>query len=286
MVVTPGQTPPGASEREQPSENRKPPGAGKTDLDWLAGLPEGRWSAFGLVVLVLFALVLAGVARRAREALPSEGALPTLVGLVHIGFQLVVVLTSLAIVARLLPASVEPVVPWALVAGAVAVGWSARELLPDLVGALVIAFERRVRPGTWVSGLGFAGLVERRGLRAVWIRDGHGNRLAVPNRHVVGTTVTMQLGGGPVHEVALRLRTGRPARDVRKALREATLISPWVRPEAAPQIRQDGSDPELWHVRAHLLEMRYAAAFEGDLLERAEESLAAAAALRAAEDWD
>jgi hypothetical protein len=253
---------------------------------WVSAIPEVPGSLLAMFAVAILALVLAGAARRAREALPPEGLIPLAVAIAHLLLQLLVVLTVLAIGARLLPASLEPVVPWVLVGAAIAVGWSAREILPDVVGALVIAFERRVRPGTWVAGPDFAGLVERRGIRAVWIRDGHGNRLAVPNRHVVGTTVTFQLGAGPVHEVTVRLRTTRPPRLVREALHEATLISPWVRPEASPQIRQDGRDPELWHVRAHLLEMRFAALFEGDLLERAEEALARAGEKRDVDDWD
>ena len=71
------------------------------------------------------------------------------------------------------------------------------------------------------------------------------------------------------------MESGRPAREVRRALVEAAISSPWVRSDERPTARQDGSDPRLWRVRAQLLEMRFAERFEGDLLERTEDVLAA-----------
>ena len=58
-----------------------------------------------------------------------------------------------------------------LMAGGAALGWSARDVLPDIIAGLVITFERRIRKGMWVRGEGFSGSVEQLGLRASWLRD-------------------------------------------------------------------------------------------------------------------
>jgi len=244
---------------------------------WSSAFPElpGRgWTVLGMVGVLLVSLLLVTVVSRLRFGLPVQGVIPTALGLVHVVLQLFALLTAAGIVARLLPPALEPAVPWAIVAVAVAVGWSARDVLPDLIGAAVISFERRIRPGIWMSTGELSGLVERRGLRAVWLWDGHGNRIAVPNRQLLNSHVAVQEAAGPVHEVTLRVENLGPTKEVRRALLEATLTSPWVRPDAAPAVRQDGGDPALWHVRAHLLEMRFAGRFEGDLLERTEDVLA------------
>ena len=47
----------------------------------------------------------------------------------------------------LLPLSLRPAVPWVLVAAGVALGWSARDMLRDILAAVVLLVERRLRPG-------------------------------------------------------------------------------------------------------------------------------------------
>ncbi|MBW2460668.1 MAG: mechanosensitive ion channel [Deltaproteobacteria bacterium] len=247
-------------------------------------LPGEGWTVLGMVSVLLVSLLLVAFVSRLRFGLPVQGVIPSTLGLVHVVLQLFALLTAAGIVARLLPPALEPAVPWAIVAFAVAVGWSSRDVLPDLIGAAVISFERRIRPGIWMSTGELSGLVERRGLRAVWLWDGHGNRIAIPNRQLLNAHVAVQEAAGPVHEVALRVEDLGPTKEVRRALLEATLTSPWVRPDAAPAVRQDGGDPTLWHVRAHLLEMRFAGRFEGDLLERTEDVLAVSRTRAAVEE--
>lgn len=239
-------------------------------------LPGDGWTVIGMGGVLAAALLLMMIVSRLRVGLPVQGLIPTTLATAHVLLQLFALLTGAGIIARLLPAALAPAVPWAIVAVAIAVGWSSRDVLPDLVAAAVITFEQRIRPGIWMSTGDLSGLVERRGLRAVWLRDGHGNRIAIPNRKLLVNHVAVQEAAGPVHEVALRVSDRGPTKEVRRALLEATLTSPWARPDAAPVVRQDGGDPELWHIRAHLLEMRFAGRFEGDLLERTEEVLAVA----------
>ena len=62
----------------------------------------------------------------------------------------------------------------------------------------------------------------------------------------------------------------------RRALVDATLASPWTAPFAEVEVRRDAAEPGLWHVRTRLVDIGWAARFEGDLPDRVEAWLAAA----------
>ena len=204
-----------------------------------------------------------------REGFPSDGLIPNALALVHVGMRLVVLALALAFIVRALPPRLSLVMLLAFAGLAVAIGWSLRDVMPDLVASLVIAFERRIRRGVWVSGDGFAGHVERLGLRAALLYDTHGNRVMVPNREIVRAPVTAGVGDH-ARELEVEVRIAGPAEEVRAALRDAVLTSPWVHPDAKPVVLRDPADPERWRVRGRLLEASFGARFEGELLERAE----------------
>ncbi|MFK8004301.1 MAG: hypothetical protein AB8H86_32345, partial [Polyangiales bacterium] len=75
-------------------------------------------------------------------------------------------------------------------------------------------------------------------------------------------------------DVTLRL-TGHSATALREAIIDAVLGSPWVAPQHRPHVYRDPDEPELWRVRARLLEAQYGVRFEGELLERTEATLEA-----------
>jgi len=246
-----------------------------------------RWTLARLLFLLLALAILTWIARRLREVLPDGGVLPRTLRLLHIGFRLGVFLVGMAIAAAIVEPAFGSAFPWVLLAVAAAIGWSLRDVLPDLSAFVVLVFERRVRCGVWISGESFAGVVERRGLRAVWLRDGMGHRIAVPNRLLLGAPVLSQLDEGPVHDVTLRFMSGHSAARERRALSDAVLTSPWARADGRTVIRRDGSQPELWHVRAELIDLRFAMQFEGDLLERAEDILDEQTSRKPIDDdWD
>jgi small-conductance mechanosensitive channel len=237
--------------------------------DWLSGGPLGAFVALVVMLVALFAV------RRGRELLPARGIGPAALRVFEIGLRFVVFLVGVAFFARLLDPLFGDSYRYVLLATALAVGWSVRDVLPDVAGAVVLFFERRVRPGVWVSGNGFEGVVESRGLRSVWIRHASGDRIGVPNRHLLGSALRVQESLGSVHDASVRLPAGVPAAIARRALVDAVLTSPQVSAKAPPVIRRSGTDPTLWHVRAHLIDGRFAARFEGEILERAEEILEA-----------
>jgi small-conductance mechanosensitive channel len=243
-------------------------------LDFFPIAPTSDASAVALIVVLLAGLLLGSLLRRLREALPTAGALPRTLAITHGALRLAILVVFLALLTRLLPAWMSPALPWMVLAAAAALGWSARDVLPDAVAGVVLAFERRIRRGVWLSGEGFAGTVEGLGIRATTLRDARGHRVSIPNRRLLSAPVVSDTSVGSEHEVTLRIPMEQPAARIRRALHDAVLLSPWVPPDARPVVLRDPDEPALWHVRSSLLEIRFAARFEGELLERAEEILA------------
>ncbi|MDH3200285.1 MAG: mechanosensitive ion channel family protein [Myxococcales bacterium] len=195
----------------------------------------------------------------------AMGALIMLLRLTGLGLVL-------AIALQLLPAGRDWFL-YGLVILAIVTGWSVRDLFADVVAGIVLASERRVKKGMWVSGNGFQGTVEGRSLRATWLRDGQGHRLTVPNRAMVGAPMVYDSGAEAEHEVVVRLEGYHDASQVRLALNDAILSSPWVLAGATPVVLRDPADPVVWRVRSKLLEPRFSVHFEGELLERVEDLL-------------
>ncbi|MEZ4288012.1 MAG: mechanosensitive ion channel family protein [Polyangiales bacterium] len=222
-------------------------------------------------LLILFAT--RGVLSNAKSFFPRNRALQRLMDVLRNFFGFVMILALVSIVLRLIPAD-PGVGALVVILGVMGVlTWSLRDLLADLAAGIILVFERRIRPGMWVSGTGFHGSVERRGLRATWLRDGQGHQLAVPNRVLIRDPMVCETVGDTEHEVVVRLENHDNAKSIRHCLMDAVLGSPWVLAGALPTVLRDPTDPQLWRVRSRLLEPRFAVQFEGELLERVEELL-------------
>lgn len=239
----------------------------------IPGLP-GEGLELRHLLLLLFAFVVFDTAiRRLRNRMPREGVFPLLFAILQILIRVSIFFVVLGLPAVLASPSFAPMIVWVLLAAGAALGWSARDFLPDLLAGLILLFERRIRRGMWISGEGYAGIVIWLGLRSTWLRDSHGHRVGVPNRRLMESPVVADASGDTVQEVALRIDSSRPAHAIRQALRDAVLTSPWIFPDCDPVVLREPTDPDLWRVRARLLESRFATRFEGELLERAEEIL-------------
>lgn len=232
----------------------------------------------GWVLAIGCGLVLALLAglRRVRRKLPAQGVLPAVARWIHNLARAAALLLVLALVPRVLPASLAPLLPWVLVAAAVSLGWSLRELMADVLGGVVLAIESRVQPGSWIACAGHEGRVERRSLRAVWLRDDVGRTVVVPNRLLLQHPLSTHADRGVLHEVTVRIGGTHSPEVTRRALVDAVLSSPWVRPGAHPTVHRDGLDGDVWRVRACLIDPSFAASLDGDLRERAEAVLASA----------
>ena len=248
--------------------------------EYLPGLP-GHGSPWNPLLLLLLVMALSAVTRMARDQLPERGLIPSVLTYVHVALRVLAVVFAIAFVARILPRSMAPALTWMLVAAAVAVGFSSWYLIRDVLAWLVITVERRVLPGTWVSGADFVGTVERVGPRATWIRDSRGHRVAVPNHEILQAPVVTGRKGK--REIEVRLRIEEDDREevresatwlgIREMLRDATLASPWVAPSGSVDVLQDPDDPVFWNVRAELLDVGFGPRFEGELHERAMEMI-------------
>jgi len=218
------------------------------------------------VVLVLF------ITERARSWITKNIPLRSALGALVFVLRIAVFSLLVAIVLAVVPSDQNWILG-ALAVLALVVGWSVRDLFADLVAGAILAAERRVKKGMWVSGNGFQGTVEGRSLRATWLRDGQGHRITVPNRAMVGAPMVYDAGADAEHEVVVRLEGYRDAGKVRMALTDAILSSPWVLAGATPVVLRDPADPIVWRVRTKLLEPRFSVHFEGELLERVEDLL-------------
>jgi len=227
------------------------------------------------VLMYLAIMAISGVAsvaaRRTRHQL-RHGVLSTLLRGADTTGRVLLVFAGLALLTQLLPEPLLPALPWAVVGGALAVGWSLRDALPDLVAWTLLATERAIHRGQWVRGQGFAGQVEQVGLRATRLSDARGQRLIVPNRLLIQGTVRTDNDCWYVAEIDLTL-PDTPPEEARRAIARACMLSPWVAPGADVQVRWDPTEPSRWSLRVQLLEGGFADAFRGAIRERVEELL-------------
>ena len=235
-------------------------------------LPPAPKPLLALFLSLLAVGVTLFLVERVRAWVTGNVALRRFAGALVLVLRLVGFGLVLAIALRLLPEGQDWIL-WGLVILAIVVGWSVRDLFADVVAGAILAFERRVKKGMWVSGDGFQGTVEGRSLRATWLRDGQGHRLTVPNRAMVGAPMVYDAGAEAEHEVVVRLEGYHDASRIRLALNDAILSSPWVLAGATPIVLRDPADPVVWRVRSKLLEPRFSVHFEGELLERVEDLL-------------
>ena len=233
---------------------------------------QGRDPVRSLFLWLLAVGILLFITELARNWITTSIPLRSVLGVLVFGLRIAAFSLLVAIVFEAVPAEKNWIL-WALAVLALVVGWSVRDLFADVVAGVVLAAERRVKKGMWVSGDGFQGTVEGRSLRATWLRDGQGHRITVPNRAMVGAPMVYDVGADAEHEVVVRLDGYRDAGNVRMALTDAILSSPWVLAGATPVVLRDPADPIVWRVRTKLLEPRFSVHFEGELLERVEDLL-------------
>ncbi len=240
---------------------------------------RGFFWAFFLGVLAALAWMIARALAPLRDRLAPNGLLPSLVsGAQHV-LRIAAVLLVLGVIAAILPKNLEPALPVVVLVAAAAVGWSWRDLLPDLVAGLVLAAERRILPGQWVSTPEGSGIVEQTTLRVTRIRDATGRQIALPNRALIRHAVVTDRGRWPTIEIELLVPGQNAPSTVRRVIEDAVLVSPWAAPVPAQMIREE-QEPGRWRVRARILESRFADRFEGGLREHVEEVLESGSRLR------
>lgn len=241
-------------------------------------LPERVISTGQLILLILLALLAIWILTRMRRPLPERGLVPRLLGTLHLFARIAVVLLALMIATRLLPGWLRPALLLTIAAAAIAIGFGTVWIvLPDVIAGILLVAEARVRRGLWITCDGLAGTVERVGPRVTVLQDADGHRLTVPNRHLIRSPIHAIDRRWPELQLSLRVPTDRPAGEVRRAVEDAVLCSPYLPPDPRLSVTRDPEDPQVWRIHVRLLEVNHREAFEGQLLERIEESIEASA---------
>ncbi|TVQ91320.1 MAG: hypothetical protein EA397_09670 [Deltaproteobacteria bacterium] len=236
------------------------------------------WGIF-LAFIAIIAWALAQFLNPLRDRLAANGVLPTAIRAVQHGLRIGAIFFVIGVIGAIVPSNLEPALPIIVIGAALAAGWSWRDLLPDLVAGLVLAAERRIRPGQWISTAIASGIVEQTTLRVTRIRDATGRQVTIPNRALLRDAVITDRGRWPTLEFELLVPTHHPPSAVRRVIEDAVLVSPWAAP-LPPQMIREEQEPGRWRVRARILESRFADRFEGGLREHVEEVLERGSRLR------
>ncbi len=222
-----------------------------------------------LVLLIIGTLLVSTSAAGLRPRLARRGLLPALLGLLFVVGRFLALALFVILLVEAGPPWVRAGFPWVVLAVAVAVGWSIRDLLPDLFAGAILVAERRVRPGVWLRTEGRGGTVERLGLRVTWLRDDLDREVAIPNRYLLSDSMVLTETRVTPHETTVRLST-TDAVSARRALSDAVATSPWVPLGAEVALHQDGDEPHRWTVQISLRRLSDGARFDGDLHHRVE----------------
>ncbi|MCB9742824.1 MAG: mechanosensitive ion channel [Alphaproteobacteria bacterium] len=226
------------------------------------------WLALGLA----FAL-LTRLADRPRSWLARRGLLPGLVRVTSSGGRLATLLSILIASLYAMPERFATAVPYVLIGAALALGWTSRDLLRDILAGLLLSTEGRLASGRRVHIEGHTGVVEGIGFRSVLVIDDDGVQLTVPNHLLLDHVMSTDEDPYAPVEVQVYVPPGAGAGHVRQILEELALLSPYVAPSRSPHVHRDPAAPDVWIVEARLVHPRYARSFRGALVELADEVL-------------
>ncbi|MEQ1570151.1 MAG: hypothetical protein ABMA64_31245, partial [Myxococcota bacterium] len=232
----------------------------------------GVGGAVRLTGVAVAAALVATALRAASARLLPTGWLPSAARLVEVLARGVWVVAGAGAVLSLVPAPLEPLVPWVGVATALAVGWSARDVLPDLVAWGFLTAEGRLRPGAWVRSASFEGVILSSRPRTLWLVDRHGRRTGIPNRMVAREPLTTDPNGHPEVVVELVLPGVDPTA-ARATLVHAALSSPWLAPGTPVSVDARPGVDGGWTVRVRVIDIRFADRFAGTFPERVTEAV-------------
>lgn len=234
--------------------------------------PPERLATGTLVFLASLLGVMLLLLPLIRGRLAPQGWLPMLLAACDWTMRFALLALLLWLAARLCPEPLVAYLPWALGALAVGGGWAAARFLPDFWAGVWLRLGRRLRPGAWVSGEGFVGLIDEVGWTATRLSGNAGSASWVPNRYLLSRVVEFRKAFRSTHRFVLRLEAELYAPPlVRSALHDCLLASPWVDSRQKPHLQHSPEDRGRWEVEVQVLDVRYAERVEGDLYERIDE---------------
>jgi MscS family membrane protein len=111
--------------------------------------------------------------------------------LIRLGLRLVATILSIAIL--VIGAQHLGIPAYSVIAGlgvgGIAVALAAKDSLANLLGSLLIMFEKPFRVGHWIKVDNMEGIVESVGFRSTRIRTFYNSLISIPNNHLVNSTV-------------------------------------------------------------------------------------------------
>jgi len=209
----------------------------------------------------------AAIQPRLRRTLSHEGFLPQLVGWGGIVCRMVFLVAVVGLAVTVLPVEIQPLLPWMLLAVALAFGWSTRQMLTDVMCGFVLRVNNTMQTGLWVEGREFQGVISHRGLLATTIQTPDGESMRLPNRVLLNTPTTVDLSGRPFIEVGFELPIADEKR-LRNLITQTVLGTPWVATQPDLELIQDGEQPHRWCVRVRVLSPAYFGRIRGMLRQR------------------
>lgn len=239
------------------------------------GAPAGAWELLLWLVLLGAALLAARTADVVRREVMQPGLTSLVLGTTATGARLVGLGLAGLVLFRIAP-HFAPVSPWLLAGLGVLLLLGVRGLVPDVIAYFVLRAERQVRAGRRVVTERVSGQVVQVGLRTTRIRDETGHEVAVPNHLFLEGPLRAEPRASALHEVQVHWPEGESA-SIRQRLEDAARASVWVPIGAEVAVRRDAGQPEIWHVRAEILDPRFAERFASELAElhgRADTSVA------------
>jgi hypothetical protein len=235
---------------------------------WPFEPPKGGQSFSRSAMWFLIATLAVVLGRRmsgARLTLPKRGLLPAMARVIKVVSRIAALIAVLFGTMRLVPDAYFQYFPVVLVAASVAVGWSARDVLHDVLAGILLVVEHRLVPDMRVEADGRVGTVISVGFRSVSMESDDGQIIRIPNRDFLSTDTRMDKDPFAPVEVVVEAPHG-----ARRRLEEIALASPLVAPGHPPEVFRDAEHPERWVVRARLVHPRWALAFRGAVQDRLE----------------
>ena len=235
---------------------------------WPFEPPKGGQSLSRSLMWFFIATVAVFLGRRlssARMTLPKRGLLPAAALVLKVVSRIAALIAMLFGAMRLVPDAYFQYFPVVLVAASVAVGWSARDVLHDVLAGILLVVEQRLVHDMRVEADGRVGTVIGVGFRSVTMESDDGQIISIPNRDFLSTDTRVDKDPYAPVEVVVEAPHG-----ARRRLEEIALASPLVAPGHPPEVFRDPEHPERWVVRARLVHPRWALAFRGAVQDRLE----------------
>lgn len=177
-----------------------------------------------------------------------------------------------AVLALLPPIGVWILV-FVLVAAAIATGWTARELLVDIVAAGLLHTEGLLDRNVRLSHESVSGKIHHVGWRSVTLRTADNTLVRIPNRDLLKGAFEVHETPWPMVTIELFL-PGEDGEHARSAIERALSTCAWLAPAPTPRIGTDSVDLDRWLVTVPLIEERFASHVRHSLALRVQHALA------------